>query len=54
MDDIRFAHQHFFCLFAYFAQERLAEQLFVLEPLDARIEVEGCHSWTEPEAPLRE
>lgn len=43
MDDVGFAHEDLLCLFAYFAQQRLVQQLFPEQLLDARVEVERSH-----------
>lgn len=44
MHDIALSHEHFLGLFAYFPQQRLAEQLLVGDLLDALIEVKGRHA----------
>ena len=43
MYDVGFPHEDLLCLFAYFAQESLVEQLLVKELLDACVEVKGSH-----------
>ena len=41
--DVGLAHEDFFCLLAYFAEEGFVEELLAKELLYARVEIEGCH-----------
>ena len=41
--DVGLAHEDLLCLFAYFAEEGLVEELLAEELLYACVEIEGCH-----------
>jgi hypothetical protein len=41
--DVGFAHKDFLCLFAYFAEEGLVEELFSEELVDASVEIKRSH-----------
>lgn len=43
VNDIALPHEHLLGLLAYFAEERLAEELLVEQPFDAGVEVERGH-----------
>jgi hypothetical protein len=43
VDDVGFAHEDLLCLFAYFAEEGLVEELLSEELFDAGVEIKRSH-----------